>query len=379
MPVADLSALYNLGFPSVGSGSWSTSSAIASGSWAADSAVATYASGSAVASGSASNVVSGSAINSFTTSASAVGSYSTSGSALASNLASGSAITSGSALASASNLASGSAITSGSAVAGSVYIPGSRPIPLIPVEQHVLNVDPNPVLIRKKPAERLQYIQNVSLKFLKPPLPAQPGEITILQEKDVQSPPAPPLHITQKPALPLVPAPIVVRERPPKPPAPVAPRHITIPGKVIPPPPRKVIVERLPQIPPKPADIIVERWLGYQRRTRQVNFVPAPALIPIPAPKNVLIQWDSPDVDVKQAFHFLGVQVQCPVAYLNTHPNLADASQLPAEVAQFATPLGETLAVNSNSDMIPALTGSVASLRLINLACNGLAEYAPQL
>jgi hypothetical protein len=28
--------------------------------------------------------------------------------------------------------------------------------------------------------------------------------------------------------------------------------------------------------------------------------------------------------------------------------------------------------------MIPALTGAVASLRLINLACNGLAEYAPQ-
>ena len=215
---------------------------------------------------------------------------------------------------------------------------------------------------------------------MKPPLPIQPGEITIVQEADVQAPPAPPLHITQKPALPLTPAPLLVRERPPKPPAPIAPRNIVIPGKVIPPPPRKVIVERLPHIPPKPQDIIVERWLGYQRRVRNVKFVPALPLIPIPAPKNVLIQWDSPDVDVKQAFHFLGIQEADPVAYATTFgATLADASQLPREVAQFATPIGETLAVNSNSDMIPALVGDVPSLRLINLACNGLSEYAPQL
>jgi hypothetical protein len=131
-------------------------------------------------------------------------------------------------------------------------------------------------------------------------------------------------------------------------------------------------------MPPKPQDIIVERWLGYQRRTRQVNFRPAPALIPYPAPKNVLIQWDSPDVDVRQAFHFLGVFTVCPVQYAQSNGPLLDASQLPREVAQFPTPAGETLACNSNSDMIPALIGAVASLRLINLACNGLAEYTPQ-
>ena len=307
-----------------------------------------------------------------------------SGIASASGVVSGSAVASASGSVSASAIASASgvasAVASGSVVAGSVYIPGSRPIPIVPAEQHILNVDPAPILIRRKPAARVQHIQNVSLKFLKPPLPAQPGDITITQEPDVQAPPAPPLHITQKPPLPLTPAPIVVRERPPKPPTPIAPRSIVIPGKVIPPPPRKVIVERLPQLPPKPRDIIVERWLGYQRRTRRVNFVPAPALIPHPAPKNVLIQWDSPDVDVRQAFHFLGVQIVCPVQYAATYgATLVDASQLPREVAHFATPAGETLAVNSNSDMIPALVGAVPTLRLINLACNGLAEYAPQL
>ena len=308
--------------------------------------------------------------------------YADFGSASASLSASAIASASASASAIASASASGSILAaSAPAIAtGSTYIPGSRPIPIIPAEQHQLNVDPNPILIRKKPAARVQQIQNVSLKFLKPPAPQQPGDITIVQEPDVQAPPAAPLHITQKPPLPLTPAPILVRERPPKPPAPIAPRNIVIPGKVIPPPPRKVIVERLPQMPAKPQDIIVERWLGYQRRTRNVNFRPAAPLIPAPAPKNVLIQWDSPDVDIRQAFHFLGVQTADPVAYAAQFgASLADASQLPREVAQFATPAGETLAVNSNSDMIPALTGAVASLRLINLACNGLSEYAPQI
>ena len=133
-------------------------------------------------------------------------------------------------------------------------------------------------------------------------------------------------------------------------------------------------------MPPKPRDIIVERWLGYQRRTRQVHFIPAPPLIPHPAPKNILIQWDSPDVEVKQAFHFLGVQVQCPVAYVQAHgPTLCDASQLPSEVSHLPTQAGEVLACSSHSDSVPILTGAVGALRLINLACNGLSEYSSQI
>jgi hypothetical protein len=135
-------------------------------------------------------------------------------------------------------------------------------------------VDPAPLLVRKKPVERVQYTQNVSLKFLKPPPAPKPGDIVIEQESDVQVPPAPALLVRQKPAQPIKPAPAIVRERPPQPPAPIPPKHITIPGKVLPPPPRKVITERLPQLPPLPQDIIIERWLGYDRRTRNVVFRP---------------------------------------------------------------------------------------------------------
>ena len=151
------------------------------------------------------------------------------------------------------------------------------------------NVDPNPLIIRKKPETPVNYTQQVSVKFLQPPPPQQPGDIVITQQKDVQAAPVAPRLIRQKPPLPVKPAPLVVRERPPLAPAPIAPEHHVIPGKVIPPPPRKVIIERLPQLPQPPQDIIVERWLEYGPRSRRVVFQPAPKLIPAPAPKNVLV------------------------------------------------------------------------------------------
>ena len=73
----------------------------------------------------------------------------------------------------------------------------------VPLEEFKLNIDPNPPVIRKKAAGKVELVQNVSVKFLQPPKPQQPGDITITQEPDVQAPPAPPLHITQRPPLPL--------------------------------------------------------------------------------------------------------------------------------------------------------------------------------
>jgi len=35
---------------------------------------------------------------------------------------------------------------------------------------------------------------------------------------------------------------------------------ITISGQNVEPPPRKVIIEKLPPLPPKPQPVIIERW-----------------------------------------------------------------------------------------------------------------------
>jgi hypothetical protein len=229
-----------------------------------------------------------------------------------------------------------------------------------------LNVDPNPILIRKKPAAPVNYTQQVSVKFLQPPPPQQPGDIVITQQKDVQAAPAPPKLIRQRPPLPVKPAPLVVRERPPLPPAPIAPEHHVIPGKVIPPPPRKVIVERLPQLPQPPQDIIVERWLEYAQRTRRVVFQPAPRLIPAPAPKNVIIQWDSPAVALNRQFRNLGVSPAHPAQYAATFgASLVHPSAIPALARGVRPANGEVLAAESLPKPV-RLVGDVAALSLIN-------------
>ncbi len=73
---------------------------------------------------------------------------------------------------------------------------------------------------------------------------------------------------------------------------------ITISGKRVPPPPRKVIIERLAPIPPKPQSVIIERWLPYSQVKRRVVFnkqcnEKEPIVV---KPKNIIVQWEAPQV-----------------------------------------------------------------------------------
>lgn len=91
----------------------------------------------------------------------------------------------------------------------------------LPLDQYRLHDDPNPEIIHKKPTERINYTQNVAVRYLKPPAPAPAGDIVIQQLPDRQVAPAPPLHVRkQQPSRPN-PAPLVIREAPPPPPPPI--------------------------------------------------------------------------------------------------------------------------------------------------------------
>ena len=59
---------------------------------------------------------------------------------------------------------------------------------------------------------------------------------------------------------PFTPETLIVREHPPAPPQSYPTTVITIPGKTVEPPPRKVIIEKLAPLPSKPQPIIIERW-----------------------------------------------------------------------------------------------------------------------
>jgi hypothetical protein len=168
------------------------------------------------------------------------------------------------------------------------------------LNEYKVNEDTNPCVVSKKSEIGLEYIQELAIRYLRPPAPPAPGDIIITQEPDRPSPPAPPLIIRQQPARPSTPEPLIVREAPPQEPTPIGKKIITISGKRLPPPPRKVIIERLAALPNKPQAVITERWLPYTQSKRRVIFQAAPPAQAYCKPKNVIVQWQAPNVAIKQ-------------------------------------------------------------------------------
>jgi len=194
--------------------------------------------------------------------------------------------------------------------------------------------------------------------------------------------PAPPLVIRQQPPRPQTPEPLVLREAPPQPPVQVGRKIITISGKRIPPPPRKVIIERLAPLPAKPQPVIVERWLPYAEVKRRVIFQKPSEADPIVIkPKNVIIQWEAPQVSVKKEYKYLGVVRANPADYVERYGGMLKKShELPQFVLDIQTPNGLVLAAEKkNEPIIHELEGDVEALNLINLENEGLGQYRSQL
>ena len=249
----------------------------------------------------------------------------------------------------------------------------------IAITQYLINEDSNPEVIRKKTQQQLLYEQEVAIRYLRPPTPPPPGEIVIKQEANIPTPPAPPLVIRQVPPRPDTPQPLVVREAPPKPPASVGQKLITISGKRLPPPPRKVIIERLAPLPSKPQAIMVERWLPYSERKRRVIFqknqVPDPI---IQKPRNVVVQWEAPEVQIKTIYKDLGVIRADPNDYVSRYGvSLLSYLQFPEHVRAFnlRAPSGWQFAHDFTYASLLELEGDVSALNLINLDEHGLSEY----
>ncbi len=62
-------------------------------------------------------------------------------------------------------------------------------------------------------------------------------------------------------------------------------------------------------MPSKPQSVLIERWLPYAQLKRRVVFQPCQEQCdPIVCkPKNVIVQWEAPKVNIKQEVKYLGV------------------------------------------------------------------------
>ena len=245
----------------------------------------------------------------------------------------------------------------------------------IPIEQYSLNEDPNPQIILKKTEQQLEYIQELAIRYLRPPTPkVSPGDIFIKLENCSLTPPAPPLVIRQQAARPATPEPLLIREEPPKAPNLIGQTIITISGKNLPPPPRKVVIERLPSMPPKPQSVIIERWLPYSEPKRKVILQRSNESFFL-EPKNVIVQWEAPPVSVKTVVKYLGVTSADPNDYvLKYGSSLKDSKDLPKFVLDIETPSNLKLAADVQS-IVPELEGDLDALNLVDLDFEGLSEY----
>jgi len=252
------------------------------------------------------------------------------------------------------------------------------------ITEYKIHEDANPQVVQKKFEQQVEYVQELAIRYLRPPTPPAPGEIVITQEPNTNVGPAPPLIIRQAAARADTPEPLVVREAPPQPPAPVGPKRITISGKKNPPPPRKVVIERLAPLPSKPQNVIVERWLPYAETKRRVVFNKAAEVkAEVATPRNVIVQWEAPSVNVRKEVKYLGVIKANPAEYVQRYgAELKVHTALPQFVLDIKTPseVGQLAAENSNSAKgLYELEGQLEGFQFVNLDTEGLAEYREQL
>lgn len=247
----------------------------------------------------------------------------------------------------------------------------------LPLQSYPINEDTNPEIIRKKPVQKVEYTQEIAVRYLKPPMPPMPSEIRLIQEKKSYPPPAPPIVIRQQPARPETPPTLILREAPPPLPPRVEPKTIMIPAKKVPPPPRKVIIERLPVIPTPPQSIIVERWLPYEQPKRRVIFEkPAEVELVYEKPRNVIIQWDSPDVIVRREIKDFGIVEANPDEYSSKYAGtLKSHQELPDFVRDIQPPQNLLLAHQYRAPAFHELEGDIHALSLIDLDREGLGHY----
>lgn len=97
-------------------------------------------------------------------------------------------------------------------------------------------------------------------------------------------------------------------------------------------------------------------------------------------PRNIIIQWESPQVNIKKEYKYLGVIKANPIEYINRYgDSLTRSSQLPHFVREIKNPRGLVLAADEEPKSAHELYGDVHALSLVDLEREGLSEYREQL
>ena len=173
----------------------------------------------------------------------------------------------------------------------------------------------------------------------------------------------------QLPKPPLILPPTVILETPPYVPSPPQSKVVNIPGNLLPPPARKTVIEKLPQLPDKPPEIQIERWLPLKDKKRKVILNPKPNSPVACKPRNVIIEWEKRECSrVNDVIQNLGVVPTDPVAYRNAnHGKMMTQDQMPDIVHEVQRQHNQPLAANEKKQYYMELEGDIQGNSLYEL------------
>ena len=57
----------------------------------------------------------------------------------------------------------------------------------LPITEYTLHHDPNPLVITKKTKQDVEYVQELAIRYLRPPTPPAPGEVLIVQMANIKT------------------------------------------------------------------------------------------------------------------------------------------------------------------------------------------------
>jgi hypothetical protein len=121
----------------------------------------------------------------------------------------------------------------------------------------------------------------------------------------------------------------VYREQPPRRPCPIPEQVVEVEGAPIAPPARRVVFEKFSNLPQKPQNVLIEKWLPYRPQRRRVVFQRSCRPTP-PNPRNTIIEWEAPDVEVEKVCRELGVVDADPEEYVRRYgPELKRREDIP--------------------------------------------------
>jgi hypothetical protein len=93
-------------------------------------------------------------------------------------------------------------------------------------------------------------------------------------------------------------------------------------------------------------------------------------------PKNIIVQWEPPKVEIKKEFKDLGIVRANPIEYVQRYgSSLKRSIELPTFVKEIKPPAGVILAADTGTSAIYELEGDVYALNLVDLEREGLVEY----